>query len=512
MEITQALIENLRDSGKFLSLVTGEIQDSKPKKGIFDENLISQVHALYFRGDLYPTKYASVFGLRAPTLLTSFRKRGLKTLNRKETQQIYGDDINSLRESTSLERYGVSNAAQVEEFKEKAKATNLEKYGTEIIFQSERFKEKSKATNLERYGVENPMQSEGIQEKLRELMVSRYGVHHNWARGPLREKHKFGFEDPRVKAKAVQTMIDRYGHESAWANPEIMKKCFETTFKNYGVTNCMQSPIIKERMRIRSLERYGVDHPLKAGEIRERIKVTSLKRYGVDHPMRNGEIAIKAITNRDDSQDLYERLVKRIDLEKRVEADPLNENLRKELHDFIVDHYRGTSFYNHLTKNGFRDPKFRESSRIEVIFKNWLLGNNVEFEENVYLEWLTHPETQRRRELDFYLPKFKLAIELNGDYTHSIEFGKDEGYHTFKFQKCFENGVTLLMFTETEILEDFELVEILMQFHLGMIDGIADLDYNPQCELRFGLKSQEIKESTKVEAFEVGGFTHFYPV
>lgn len=512
MEITPSLIENIRGSGKFLSLVTGEIQDSKPKKGIFDENLVSQVHSLYLSGNLYPAKYAGVFGLRSPTLLSAFRKRNHKTLNRKETQQIYGDEINALREATSFEKYGVSNPAQVEEFKERAKVTNLEKYGTESIFQSDHFKEMAKDANLAKYGVGNVMQSKEVREKLKGSMISRYGVHHNWARGTLREKHKFGFEDPQVKAKAVRTMIDRYGHESAWANPKVKAKAVQTMVDRYGCEHSLQSSEIRERMMVNSVRRYGVDHPLKANEIRSQIKSTMLDRYGVEYPMQNDDILIKVFNGRENADELRERFSARFDLERRIKEDPNNEDLKNELRDFIIENYSGTAFYNHLTKNGFRDRQFREPSRIEIIFKNWLLRNNIEFEENVYLEWLTHPETQRRRELDFYLPKFKLAIELNGDYTHSIEFGKDEGYHAFKFQKCFENGVTLLMFTETEILEDFELVEILMQFHIGMIDSIADLDYNPQCELRFGLKSQEINESTKVEAFEVGVFTHFYPV
>lgn len=56
-------------------------------------------------------------------------------------------------------------------------------------------------------------------------------------------------------------------------------------------------------------------------------------------------------------------------------------------------------------------------------------------------------------ELDFYLPKLKLAIEFNGTYWHSIENGTPKDYHYQKSVLCREKQVRLIHIYE---FEDFE--------------------------------------------------------
>jgi len=53
---------------------------------------------------------------------------------------------------TCFSIYGVENAFQSEEVKNKIKSKNLEKYGVENTFQSEEIKNKIKSKNLEKYG------------------------------------------------------------------------------------------------------------------------------------------------------------------------------------------------------------------------------------------------------------------------------------------------------------------------------------------------------------------------
>lgn len=55
-----------------------------------------------------------------------------------------------------------------------------------------------------------------------------------------------------------------------------------------------------------------------------------------------------------------------------------------------------------------------------------------------------------RRELDIYVPQYKLALEINGIYWHSERRGKTESYHQDKTEACRALGVTLLHIFEDE--------------------------------------------------------------
>ena len=68
-------------------------------------------------------------------------------------------------EETMMKEYGVKNAFEKEEFKEKSKQSNLEKYGFEYATQSQIIKDKTKTTCMKKYGTKNPMQNAEIFDK-----------------------------------------------------------------------------------------------------------------------------------------------------------------------------------------------------------------------------------------------------------------------------------------------------------------------------------------------------------
>lgn len=53
-------------------------------------------------------------------------------------------------------------------------------------------------------------------------------------------------------------------------------------------------------------------------------------------------------------------------------------------------------------------------------------------------------------EIDFFLPDYKLGIEMNGLYWHSEVQKPDPKYHMIKTKKCLENGVKLIHIFEDE--------------------------------------------------------------
>lgn len=82
---------------------------------------------------------------------------------------------------TNIEKYGYSNVFQNEDIKQKSKKTNLEKYGKEYFVQTDEFIEKSKSTNLKNRGVEYPSQSLQVQEKSKStnLKIEAFSIQHN---------------------------------------------------------------------------------------------------------------------------------------------------------------------------------------------------------------------------------------------------------------------------------------------------------------------------------------------
>ena len=69
------------------------------------------------------------------------------------------------------EKYGVENAYQSEEIKERIKKIKLEKYGDEYY----RNNEKIIKTCLEKYGVTNPGASEQVKEHNKKYFLEKYG-------------------------------------------------------------------------------------------------------------------------------------------------------------------------------------------------------------------------------------------------------------------------------------------------------------------------------------------------
>jgi very-short-patch-repair endonuclease len=106
----------------------------------------------------------------------------------------------------------------------------------------------------------------------------------------------------------------------------------------------------------------------------------------------------------------------------------------------------------YLTQNFSICPCCRKgSSTPETILKKFLEKNlkKVHFHRRDILKG--------GKELDIYLPEYKVAIEVNGIYFHS-DTGKNKNYHLQKTEESSELGICLLHFTDTEILTRTRLV------------------------------------------------------
>lgn len=275
--------------------------------------------------------------------------------------------------STCEQKYGAKYAVISDHAKELAKQTNLKKYGEDHYSKTDEYKERFKQTSLERYGTEFPMQSHEIKERAKEGNKSKYGV----------ESH---MQTPEGKAKVKAALEDKYGGVGL-ASQEIRNKAVAT-----------------------NKERYGVEFPVSNPEIRQKGINTIRKRYKVDNYLSSKE-------------NMEDRMIdpSKIDEYLAFKANPveyINSHYSSKPPIYILTRDLGVSdtpIYDILIKHDCKDAIDRTKM------------STMEYEMLNYLKQIV-PNAQIRindrtvikpKELDFYLPEYKFAIECNPTITHN---------------------------------------------------------------------------------------------
>lgn len=115
---------------------------------------------------------------------------------------------------------------------------------------------------------------------------------------------------------------------------------------------------------------------------------------------------------------------------------------------------------NHLQGNGCPKCAFITSSKEDEI-EEYLIS--LIGEENVIKR---DRFILKGKELDLYLPKYKLGIEYNGLYWHS-EIYRDKDYHVKKTEECNAKGIRLIQIFEDEWLNKKDIVKSMLANILG---------------------------------------------
>ena len=515
--ITKELLDFASANNYKISLKNGDYNKTgfKSKRSPNRKDILSEIHKLYISGEIYIPEVSRVFNLCSDDLLGNLRRAGFKTLSAKETRELWADKINERRTSTNLERYGVKVPTQSPEVIAKTKATNLERYGVEVSTQSPEVQKKAKATNLERYGVEYAIAAKSTREKARQTFLGHYGVDNPFKSPEVREKiretnlERYGadnpFKSPEIREQIKQTCIEIYGGNAPTCSAEVRQKAIETNILRYGGPAPINNTEIRQKGIETNISRYGVDNPFKSPEIKDQIKQTNLVKYGIENP---GCLqSITGVGNLSDDAAIKRHNMK-LDFKFRLENDPTNKELQKEAMQFAAEYYPDSSFYNTLKFLNLYKPS--GDPWTEVLVESKIAQPlEVEYIRNYRPEFLRHPVTGKCRELDFFFPDHKLAIEVNGDFTHHDL--KEE--HQFKYQRCIENGVTLLMFTEREIKDYLvfnksDIIKDIVSFYFGGEDPRDKYNIDPHDLFRFGLaQSAEFEMNTH----NVGDYIHWYP-
>lgn len=301
--------------------------------------------------------------------------------------------------------------------KEKRKNTVFNKFGVDNVFQSQSIKSKMAKTNLKKYGVENPAKNEKIKQK-------------------IRKKSKKNSKERMKKTK--ETVQKKYGVDYIGQSEEIKKKRESTVIEKYGVKNFFLTETFREKSIEGWMHKYGVDNPSKSPDVIDKIRKTKEERYN-DGSFNNRKKA---------NETMYEKYgCHSARKHWPIESRKLLENI-DQLELFVKDktinyaaeqlgigstHLRDVLYSNEIISYHGRKNQYEE------FVKSILEDENINFVQN-------DRTLLNGKEIDFLLPEYNKAIEINGVFWHSELIGKDKNYHLSKTVECENNNIQLLHF------------------------------------------------------------------
>ncbi len=343
---------------------------------------------------------------------------------------------------------------------------------------------KSNKTNLEKWGVENPMRNDVVKEKLKKSLIDKYGVDHYSKTEDYKNKYKKtcndkwgvdnAFMNDDIKDKIKQTNLDKYGVDHHLKNDDILNKQVETCIKKYGVNHYSETDECKDKVKQTSQEKWGVDNYSQTDEYKKRVNDTNFLLWG-GHPSKNEEFKSRCKNTKE-------------------------RNTYKKYCDLISEKYDVISYKNEIfeivhkeCKNKIQINKGLLISRLNLNKTICTVCNPIgvyysEFESEVshFLDSL-EIEYERKnktilkgKEIDIYIPQFKLAIECNGIYWHS-ELFKSEKYHINKTLSCNEAGMHLLHIWEDDWEDKREIVKSIIRSKLNLNN---DKIFARKCQIR----------------------------
>lgn len=237
--------------------------------------------------------------------------------------------------------------------------------------------------------------------------------------------------DCQCTRDAVSSKVSaRKLHYSEEQKKEIQEKRIATTIEKYGVSNTGQT----EHARKKHSEFYTDSEKIKT--VNDRIANTKLTRYGnatfnnskkIKETWKEKSLTFWIATYRDKNLTLLHN--------KELLSQAYNTCSVEEIAQTCNVHEQ--TVYRYLIQHGLREP-FKSSGEKEIInFLNSIGISNIVTNSRKIIE--------SGKEIDIYLPDFKLAIEYNGVYWHHEDVPHiTKTYHLDKFIECEKKGIQLI--------------------------------------------------------------------
>lgn len=394
------------------------------------------LYDLYITQNMSAKQIGAIVGVSKATIQSKLVKYGIVKDKQNILKTIHKDDKYYIDKDTIYDLYIKKNKS-VEEV---AKILDVSK--DTILRRLKKYQIKKERANVQ------------LQIEKRNLDV--YGV-----------RYTSQFEE--IKEKIKKTNLEKYGTEYPLQSKEIRDKINLSNLEKYGCENPFQFEQVKEKIKQTNIEKYGADHPMHSNQIKEKLKQTNLDRYGVENPAQTEEVKEKIkktnLTNN------FPNIIKYFaDKEKSAEFINGKYDCKTTLTRLSIDTgISKTTIGRYIHKYGLEDY-------VQYVCK-------VSQPEKDIVEYLTSKgitnivQSDRDildgKEIDIYLPDYKVGIEFNGDYWHSEVIRPNKRYHYDKSMLANSKGIFLYHIFSHEWADEEKRIRI-----LNNLDNILHLNEN----------------------------------
>lgn len=259
-----------------------------------------------------------------------------------------------------------------------------------------------------------------------------------------------------TKKLREQTCLEKYGVSNAGGSKQAIEKARQTNLQRYGVEWVGQVEETKKKIAKTNLERYGYESTFSSPKIKSKAKQTSLEKYGTEWAMSSKEI--RNLSSKRKMDESYKRLFNFSETVKpaftREEWNGCGTN-KKYQWKCLECGETFTAYVNgpgHLPVCRKCHPYSVSSGQEELIH---FIENNyhgkILINDRIILSG---------KEIDVYLPELKLGFEFNGNFWHSINYGKiTSDYHVAKTELAESNGIHLIQIFEYEWFSKQEIIK-----------------------------------------------------
>lgn len=242
----------------------------------------------------------------------------------------------------------------------------------------------------------------------------------------------------------------------------------------------------QDKKKATNLEKYGTTNVLSSNYVKNIREEVLLKKYGATNFFKTEQYKKdKPLYNKPN----YEQIGKQI---IDTTYDKIKEKFKDKLELlFTKDEYKGcgydieykwkckvcSSVFTHWYHNGWlpKCPNCNPGTDIENIVSNILTKNNTTFTRG------SKSILDNYKQLDFYIPEYKLAIEVHGLFWHQETDKINRKYHINKLKECLDKDIKLVQIFADEIYHKQSIVESRISHYLHL-DSIKV--YGRKCEVK----------------------------
>lgn len=329
------------------------------------------------------------------------------------------DSMIKKMEETSYKRYGTNNPSKSKKIKHQISQSNKKKAKEALI--------KRIATNLKVRGVEHVAQDKNIIKKIQNTCKERYNT--------------ISYSQTEEwKQKTENTNNIKYGANYYSQTEEWHKRVENTNNIKYGSNNVFSSEYGKEKVKNTNLKRYNTPFYTQTKD----YKIKSKKTWNNKTEEELLNIKEKSKQTRIKNGNQYpDNILAKFFEQWRSENKPTPNDFSEFVKKELGDNHPSNMSYGIIKKYNSQNLFEYNKSILEKFVEDFLIQNNIKYEH-------INRQLIKPLELDFYLPDYKVALEVNDIWSHNSTIGpfgqkpKPLNYHFKKTQLCKEKGIRLI--------------------------------------------------------------------